>query len=72
MGNKAIFFKKDDKVYEARIGATMLNRTDNTPAGVVVKDMVDRGDGRYGILLLNANLEWDREFEVESLEDLEF
>lgn len=72
MTEQPIFFEKDDKIYKAQINATLLNMTDSVPEGVVVKDVATRGNNKYGILLLSASSKWDKEFEVERLDEAEF
>lgn len=71
MNKQTIYFEKDGKIYAAKKGATIINVTDNKPAAVPVQDIVDRGNGRYSILLFGGSHEgWDESFEVEALDSL--
>ena len=66
-----VFFKKNDTIYEAQVGATIRNRTENVITNVSVREIVDLGNNKYGILLFEAKQGWDKQFEVEGLEDID-
>lgn len=70
MYNGPVFFEKNGKIYKAQVNATIENRTDNEITDVSVNEIVDRGNNKYGILLFEAKSGWDKQFEVEAIDDI--
>ncbi len=67
---ESIFFKKDNKIYQATQGLSIENVTDRKHESVSIETVFHREDTVYGIVLFSTNEEWPiKTFDVEILEE---